>query len=566
MIALRFIKQSRILQHGYLFSTKGSRFMHHRSIPRKTLIYRYYKFFEEDPKYSQYIVGSVNFAETTWNADTFSKDEAEIINELKLKKSVEVPNLIMLLTDKNFSSQISDFKRVIRCVDNFCCEEKLSLSVKDTLRLNYSWLKLLGFNMTRLHFFPLSLEILKNALLKRLLSLQGITLTLFFTSLQTKNEDVSLIIPNALDQICRKDSMEKMTPLEIVLVANIAFRTGTKVISPIFVKHVVDVIYEDPTYLSDPAIFVSIVKTLRLNQCHDYTLLEKLKKYFCIGKNLSRYNFTALVHLLALYADASYGNREFLSYLINTTTKSMLHSGSYRPYEEKSKSSAATRVRMKDLARLLWASSYLGFKINSEMINEYVIPMILDKAQRGLYNSKLETLVDSILSLWMMGYKPLELLTYVTSRDAIEFMSKIKQVRYNYRLQLLITCITIEAPEVVKDLSHEQWITPAWSDFEEKRAAKPSADLLNVLYLVKSIAWKFGFSNVECRKAIPYLNILSISLESSDARNRLPKWLDVVETQITAEAGKASYSGELQKINPPLWVLCCSEWEPSLFL
>lgn len=224
----------------------------------------------------------------------------------------------------------------------------------------------------------------------------------YLSGLKKKSTTSQQIIKNCLDKL--NAQTDELTIEDLVIICSATFKTSTKIRHTKLLTEIHERLYDNVSILNDEAFFVTIVKSLRHNRNYDDELLSTLSTVMFFNKTIQKYNFTALVHILALYADGAYYDEDLLRFVDAKSSE----------YFKRARIGTATSyfdetVRIKDLCRFLWALSYLGYDYDLERINEHVLPIlrryVADSPERHV-----EDLIGTCLALAFFGNYPLDIL------------------------------------------------------------------------------------------------------------------------------------------------------------
>ncbi|XP_046403443.1 uncharacterized protein LOC124169022 isoform X2 [Ischnura elegans] len=495
----------------------------HQGIVPDTLMFRFYKFLGSSEKYKKLTVDPASFQvpgeKSIANYGMWSEDEEnnfkandsrQLVNQLKSLPLSELLQFIVYLGEGK--RKHSDRGKVLmRAIDRVCCEKIPRISVEDAIRVNYCWLGLVGPQLKFLNSYKALIDI-SMKVFKKSVQIPTVISILFLSGVGRKHQRAKEVVALGLNHIFEdKNHINELSDTEMILISEVAFKTGLKINNPVFLDHLISSVSEDILKLvKDPAHLVVVVKALRHNRSHDRNFLRSMQKCFIEDNQiLSRYNFAGLTHLIALYADALYSDQNFLNYLIDGAIVSFDAPDSYNPFNEKGKG------RAKDIARLLWAAGYLGIQISENVIEGNIIPTIEEKIKSGVYKNQQNVLIDTILSLWIMGYKPVNLIPHVFTKEIKKYLLETHQVRYKARLQLLSTCISIETPRVMHDVDLKNFFLLRPYNPDEEVILRQRPFFRRVIQDVKNAVILPGGINIKCGNSLPFLTIPGVVLSAS---------------------------------------------------
>ncbi|XP_071445302.1 uncharacterized protein [Hetaerina americana] len=496
-------------------------YIHHDIMP-DTLLYRFFKFFETCPKYRTLVMRPENLEHLREkfiikyallsereNSGFHVADIHQFTQKIRKLPLAELFQFIAFLSEANVVKHSNHHQTLLKAIDDVCSEKIPDLSIEEAVKLNYCWLALAGTRFKLSKSFSLLMDNFRKNIKENAMKTSAVILILFCSGIARKDPNAKEIVALSLNIICNdKTKLHGLSTSEIIIISEVAFKTSSQIISPTFTEHLLKTVVKNITKLAwDPANLVVVLKAMRHNKIHNWNFLKSTQKCLVKDKHILKiYNFAAKTHLIALYADALYGDQEFMNYLIGSAISSIDGQHAYNPHNEKGKG------RAKDLARLLWATSYLGFKIEENILERKIIPVIMEKINHGVYSKQLHILLDTVLSLWIMGYKPLNMLPFVFTEELNKFLHDIKRIRYMARLQLLLTCISIESPESMDCINLKKiQVKEAYNPREEKLLVHRPF-LNRVFQDVRNAVCMLDFINVTCENSLPHLNIPGILL------------------------------------------------------
>jgi hypothetical protein len=248
-----------------------------------------------------------------------------------------------------------------------------------------------------------------NCLQNENLEKQELVKMLFYVGLQKKSHRSQDLMQAMMSRI--PQYLDKFTLYDACILANTVYKTSTKSLHPSIIKHIRKV-FEDNFHviINDPAVLVCFVKFYRQFSVFDYELLEKLSSNIDVWAS----NFTVRAHVLALFAEAKFYNTKATGTLVNLGLQEMKNSS--KPVRSNSK-----YLRAKDVARFLWAISVLGGNLTSEEIENVVWPWIFKQLnETNEYYKKPSLMLDTLLSLSILGYYSAELIQWMTSQNVLQ--------------------------------------------------------------------------------------------------------------------------------------------------
>ncbi|VVC41822.1 Hypothetical protein CINCED_3A015484 [Cinara cedri] len=189
--------------------------------------------------------------------------------------------------------------------------------------------------------------------------------------------------------------------------------------------------------IQNPMHFVSLIKPLKKAKYHDQILLTKLTTTFSNNINKASHGVISSVHLLTYLADANYGDVIFLQQLIDSIGNCMIKDN-------------LKNYRIKDVSNYLFSVSYLGLTPKDpnvgKIINDFMNQLFYTKEK---CQSQSKLLIGMCLSMWMLDYKPIQLMKFMFSEISIAALRMPNAHKLHNRLDLLLTCASIEQPNLI---------------------------------------------------------------------------------------------------------------------
>lgn len=277
----------------------------------------------------------------------------------------------------------------------------------------------------------------------------------FYLGLFKKKHPGPTLLGDLMENYCDKMLEKGCNTTDFAIICTATYKASVRFASKKFVDRLVNEIAI--TKRMDNFIFVAFVKSLRLNKLYSPQVVEKLREFSNQGE-LENLDFKSLIHIFAYIADNSINDETlsnaFIDRCVNTMDKT---------------------ARAKDMQMLLYSCALLNLSVNPdyiEKLNELAIARIDQE-----FDKKFDEFVDIALSMWMLGFKPSQLLKSILSDSRILAGGDASRVKIDSRKKLLLTCLEIEQPEWVRELN----ISPP--SFDQQRPAphylvKPSLDAL----------------------------------------------------------------------------------------
>lgn len=433
------------------------------------------------------------------------KNEVQILQHIKRgvacnlqdKSTEEIKNLLLLTDDPRCVRNKYEFLKVFERLDSECCFRVDGLEVKDILDILRIYMQITPTKLTQFKFYETTINKLSENIYA--LTKNELLQFMFFVGHQKKVKNAQNILRKCMRRIIG-EFINILTAEELCVICNATFKTTTRISNKLFLDRVRDFINDNLCVLKDPAIFITFVKTLRQNQYQDDNLLSTISYAVFFNKTLKYYGFSTMCHILALYADYMYYDENVLKHF------------STQCIEELKKSKVTHRtayiteqVRDKDLKRLLWCLSRLGYNLDTNTIKTYIVPNIVERIQKGDLSKDRHSLVEIILYLWLMNFQAVELLPYALTQESVSF---IYESHLTKRLNLLLTAIYFENRPIFRDLNIKLRGNPNFNK-QEQISSRPL--LKRVMDCLKVIMPKTDLSKFEYTSQIPYIDIVGIT-------------------------------------------------------
>ncbi|XP_044746158.1 uncharacterized protein LOC123307790 isoform X2 [Coccinella septempunctata] len=373
--------------------------------------------------------------ESTHNSDTFKADELlKVIRNQDLYQSkISNANLISFISSLENESLIKsnkEFHKILKLVDEECCSRQGDLDTKQILSFLDAYMELLPHRVTELKFYPRAID----KLFSDLENLKGKDYMkfLFYVALMKKNSKSQQILRKTLSKL-KDEDIKGLSSEELCIIANSTFKTSTKMNNKKILHKIKCYLNDNLMLLRDPALFITLIKCLRLNRYCDEDLLATISCAIFFNKSFEFYTFQTYCHLLAFYADNLYYDEKLLEFI---TSKCMEEIKNYS-----SQDSGSKKLRSKDLVRFLWGMSNL----NCIFLQAYDFDIIVSRILEFIESSELDlnAVIDCFWHLWMLNHKCHRLVPYLLERrvllEQLPEKSNTKQ-----KLNQLLVCIHYE--------------------------------------------------------------------------------------------------------------------------
>ncbi|XP_050500123.1 uncharacterized protein LOC126880354 isoform X1 [Diabrotica virgifera virgifera] len=397
----------------------------------------------------------------------------------------------------DISQDINNFY-LLRAIDKECSARVNKLSNADIFELLHIYMSKVPNRIINYKLYEIAIQELTKRL--NLLNKNEIIQLIFYIGLRKKQAKQHNIVRKCINYLIRSD-LETLTPEDLCVICNSTFKTTTKLNEKIF-NTIINYLYNNLKILKDPAFFVTFLKSIRQNRYQDEDLLETLSYGMLFNKSFEQYSFSALSHILAVYSDYLYYDENVLRVFSERSIQLLKESDFISKKEHMS-----NHIRLKDIKRFLWCISNLNYKLSSQDIKTVIIPNILKRVKAGDVESDHSSLAEIALYLWMLNYRAYELFPFFLTKHNIRNIYGVN-THTKQRLNLLITCISYENKELLKDLS----IPPAVQlDYDMKYQLEKRPELQRICSDLQTSIGNSELNKFELSCQVPGVNIIGIT-------------------------------------------------------
>ncbi|XP_015603701.1 uncharacterized protein LOC107271795 [Cephus cinctus] len=372
--------------------------------------------------------------------DLFKRNDFIPMYLKKQKLNVDMKNSMQfaqrILATNDISSLLraiesaKDEKQIIlHRIDIECCDIIQKLSYTEILQLLNALARKFPHRVTLTQFYKKSIEILMSAAMKQTLShLQTIEL-LFYLSMNKKNSSSEVqYITSGLP------NMINMSLIDKSIIAYAAFKTYVK-LNATQIRVLEKTLEENASFfVNDPALLVTLCKAIRHAGVTKELSLNNLSG--TILQHQEKFRMKCAAHVLALYAEAYTSFQPVLQRMFKDSMEELSENIMHRSKDS---------IRIKDLDRLLWAGSRLNYQLEKKEFSQIQI-FIQNNFSKYLKNVNL--LVNTLLCLKIMEHDCKKIIEKCLEQNIFPSIYKGLLWKPMARLQLLITSIQIENPEI----------------------------------------------------------------------------------------------------------------------
>ncbi|KAK7793649.1 hypothetical protein R5R35_006135 [Gryllus longicercus] len=465
---------------------------------------RFIYFFKNENRYSPYIVHDSE-KETYPIKTSLSKNLPleQIINNVPKAK---IPSFLHSLGTQRHIISSKDFQYILLMVDDIFSHKLPCMEKESVLKCIHEWHNICQGNTMSTKLYQEFMHIVSLWLTKRNNNLELLVYVMFYIGQSKKLKSSQNLMKKCLNEIDRYGNLLSLDELCIMCVSS--FKCSVPIRSADLLQCICKTVERNfQTIVNDPAYIVTFVKVLRLAKFYSFNIMDKIAsdKY---SEKILGMNFTAKVHILALYADALYDNRKLIPSLI----QSCIHDA----HLASTSSSHHSYLRIKDISRFLWAVSYLGYNLSRHELKE-----MTDELQRSIKEKHHlnipEHILGSLLSLWCLGVREGELFKDAINEDFMRVLKEKNLFRIQTRLSLLLTCIQIELPALLSS-AHNEWTMKNIIPQEaQKKHLQKRIFLKQIFTAVTNLGYHMKL-NAVCNCYIPNLNIIGITVTSPSGK------------------------------------------------
>ncbi|XP_025196315.1 uncharacterized protein LOC112595370 [Melanaphis sacchari] len=298
--------------------------------------------------------------------------------------------------------------------------------------------------------------------------------------------------------------LKKLTDEELSVIGVATYKSSAKVYDKMLRIFAYRVEKNLDNLIQNPLNFVSLIKPLKRAKYHDPVLLTQLINAFNNNKNNKVLeDVTSSIHLLTYFADANCGDIDFLQHLIDSIGNIMIND-------------RLQHYRIKDVSNYVFSTSYLGLTPKNPNVCKIIIDFL-----NVVFNSKekcqkmSKALIGMCLSMWMLNYKPIELMQFTFSQIPVATLRMPNAHKQDNRLNLLLTCAHIEQPDLIK--GYHQLIEEATNSMPDPYTHLAERPFLVMVYQsLQKLSHELNIMNAEYNFSIPYLRILGIKINRAN--------------------------------------------------
>ncbi|XP_055919827.1 uncharacterized protein LOC129951613 [Eupeodes corollae] len=392
-----------------------------------TLLVRFMKYLAmENSKFQPLIPTTIRYP------DFFPVTDARSFQtELRKTDVKQIPHLIIFAFTYKCNGDPQKFVGVINEIDWYC-EKNLDKMDHDTiLQTLYALMYLLPGKMTKTNFYNKCLDKLVSTFDKDCPAEKFVKVC-FYLGLAKKNQNSTALLKKFLNTYLPQ-YLPELTALDLSIVGNSAYKASIPINNKAFMDKITNEILELKSSAIDDSLLVTLIKVLRFNQVKSKDICEKLDAV-CSEKQLKSFEVMGLTHIFAYFVEFQWNNKKTCSKFINETLSRIRSSSQY--------------IRPKDMTAFLWSCAQLQqgdlLKPNDlRNIDHRVLRMV----ERDEFKYFPDQLINTALSLWMLGHRSRGLIAEVTSLRMNPNSNNPDRSKLDTRHKVLLSAVAIEQPD-----------------------------------------------------------------------------------------------------------------------
>lgn len=359
--------------------------------------------------------------------------------ELRKTSKEQIAAVIIYASTYRSNAEPSKFAQILNEIDRFALENVDDMDEDTILRTLYAFLFLIPNWMTRLDFYERAMQrLVTECQQEGCKSKEQFVQLSFYMGLYKKQSkfNINNLFKSLLDTNLNQ-FLPVMTSLDMALVSNAAFKTSININSEDFnqrlLKEVLDI--TSPSNGND-ALLITFIKSMRLQRFRSPIICEYITNLCQDSQKLQQLQARGQIHLFAYLADSLWDSKECTQRLIETFTNQLKisHSRSY-----------AQTIRGKDVATFLWSCAQLNCELSSSQFHD-IENCLVEKLHAKEFNYFTDQLVDSCLTLWILGHRSKELFEAAVQLKSESPFKQRPQPKVDSRLTVLLSAAQIEEP------------------------------------------------------------------------------------------------------------------------
>lgn len=354
-------------------------------------------------------------------ADYFPvSDIRRFLRDLKEISVEQLPQMVIFASIYKGRTEIPMIVDVVNSLDDEIAQKVDKMSQQQMIEMLNALMYFLPHKLVQLDFYQLAIRKLCEGEINDMTEFVTIC---FYLGMWKKNRVASELMSNLLKSYLG-DYVNQLGTMDCVVVANAAFKTSTRINNKSFLERIVSEILamKEP----DLSVLLTFLKSCRHNKVKSVEILEKVRNWITSGC-FDDTDIRAHAHILTYLAENRVSEWSLVSKLV-TQACAQVNSG----------------TRIKDISNLLWSCAHLGYDFKDETTMNRLANIIFGKLDDGEYRYATDDLIDTCLSMWMLGYKSRELADAALHDNKKGTRKNETRVKLDSRRILLTTLIDID--------------------------------------------------------------------------------------------------------------------------
>lgn len=377
---------------------------HVTELNEKTLTGRLLNYFEKNRNKPERVDNTINALDILKRKDVNSLEECD---------TEQLLSAFNLLLNREHCKNKNEFLMILNLLDSELCIRLNQLEVTGTLNVLHTYMNIIPHRIVEYRFYENAMRRLFNE--SSTLSKTDLIQFIFYLGLQKKTTRSKYMLKKCTN-LLNEEFLNMLNTEEICVICNSTFKTSTKIDNKLFLDKVVNCINNNLCILSDPAMFITLIKTIRHNRYQSEELLVNITYTIFFNRTVDCYSFSALCHILALYSDFLYYDDNLIKVFTDKCIellKSNRYTSKHAYLEE--------QPRVKDIKRLLWCLSNLNYKkLDIEDIKNVIVPNIIDRIKAGELKDDFASLIEMALYLWMLNCYDPDIISYALTKQNVQ--------------------------------------------------------------------------------------------------------------------------------------------------
>ncbi|XP_017473204.1 PREDICTED: uncharacterized protein LOC108364142 isoform X1 [Rhagoletis zephyria] len=369
----------------------------------------------------------------------------------------QLPALIVFAFTYRPSADPKKYAALLNELDATAVQLLPNMDLNTILRTLYAFLYLMPNWIMRIDFYKAAMQRVTSHEILVALTKEKFVQICFYLGLEKNRKENAGLFQELLSRYLEL-YLPKLSTLDLVMVGNAAFKTSTYVDSKAYNQRLIDEVLKlSFNESSNDVLLVTLIKAMRLQRVHSEEVCKHLTA-LCNEIFLERFQIRGCVHIFAYLADNLWDERNALECLVKHCLPRLRREN----------------ARCKDIATFLWCCAQLNCNLSQKDLEQIEI-LLINKVNQNEFRNFVDQLVDSCLSLWILGNRSRVLLETVIDLKMSSLCNnknkQCEQPKVESRFQVLTSAIAIEEP--------------TWRFKNIKVPTKPKVDTIAPSYLLK---------------------------------------------------------------------------------